>query len=198
MPPPVSPAPGRRRAAAKPGCRLCAVHDDHDEWNTSVRGETPMQRVDRAYNEILQEVRVAQTGVQILFAFLLALAFTTRFLTVTGFQRGLYVSTLMLCSGSAALLIAPAAFHRVVYRRRLKPHLVWVANRLALAGLAMLLLALVSALLLILDVTVGLVPAVSLAGIAFIWFCLWWVLMPLRACLRHEQAGSNHHPRHEP
>ena len=152
-----------------------------------------MQRVDRAYNEILQEVRVAQTGVQILFAFLLALAFTTRFLTVTTFQRGLYVSTLMLCSGSAALLIAPAAFHRVVYRRRLKPHLVRAANRLALAGLAVLLLALVSALLLILDVTVGLVPAVSLAGISFAWFSTWWFLMPLRACLRHEQPGRQAH-----
>jgi Family of unknown function (DUF6328) len=151
-----------------------------------------MQRVDRAYNEILQEVRVAQTGVQILFAFLLALAFTNRFVTVTAFQRDLYVTTVMLCSAAAALLIAPAAFHRVVYRRRLKPHLVQVANRLALAGLAILLLALVSALLLILDVTLGLVPALALAGVAFAWFVTWWFLLPLRACLRHDQTGEQH------
>jgi Family of unknown function (DUF6328) len=57
---------------------LRTVHD-HDDWNAEARGETPMQRADRAYGEILQEVRVAQTGVQILFAFLLALAFQARF-----------------------------------------------------------------------------------------------------------------------
>src|SRR5436305_8880355 len=72
-------------------CPTCLGGDSHDEWNAGARGETPLQRVDRAYGEILQEVRVAQTGVQILFAFLLALAFTTRFAAVTGFQRNLYV-----------------------------------------------------------------------------------------------------------
>ncbi len=60
---------------------------------------------------------MAQTGVQILFAFLLTLAFTSRFAAVTQFQRNVYVLTLMLCAGATALLIAPAAFHRVVYRR---------------------------------------------------------------------------------
>ena len=71
-----------------------------------------MQRADRAYGEILQEIRVTQTGVQILFAFLLALAFQARFESITSFQRGTYVVTLMLCAASAALLIAPTAFHQ--------------------------------------------------------------------------------------
>jgi hypothetical protein len=167
-------------------CRQCAIYDEHDEWNAKARGETPLQRADRAYSEVLQEVRVAQTGVQILFAFLLALAFTQRFPTVTTFQRNLYVTTLMLCSGATALLIAPAAFHRVIYRQRLKPHLVRVASRLALSGLGLLLLALVSALLLILDVTVGLVPALILAGAAFAFFATWWFALPLRVYLRHQ------------
>ncbi len=148
-----------------------------------------MQRVDRAYGEILQEIRVAQTGVQILFAFLLALAFTSRFPTVTTFQRDLYVTTLMLCSAAAALLIAPAAFHRVVYSRRLKPHLVRVANRLAIAGLGLLLLALVTALLLILDVTTGLLPALLLAGAALAFFTTWWFVLPLRALVRHDESS---------
>jgi len=104
---------------------LCTVHD-HDDWNAGARGETPMQRADRAYGEILQEVRVAQTGVQILFAFLLALAFQARFAAITDFQRVVYVVTLMLCAAATALLIAPAAMHRVIYRRRLKQHLVRV------------------------------------------------------------------------
>jgi Family of unknown function (DUF6328) len=68
-------------------CRVCSAVDDHDEWNAAERDETPLQRADRAYGEILQEVRVAQTGVQILFAFLLALAFQARFASVTHFQR---------------------------------------------------------------------------------------------------------------
>jgi Family of unknown function (DUF6328) len=77
-----------------------------------VRGETPLQRADRAYGEILQEVRVAQTGVQILFAFLLTLAFTARFRSVTQFERDIYVVTLMLAAGASALLIAPARARR--------------------------------------------------------------------------------------
>ena len=154
---------------------------DHDDWNTEARGETPMQRADRAYGEILQEVRVAQTGVQILFAFLLALAFQARFGSITTFQRGTYVATLMLCAGATALLIAPAAFHRVIYRRRLKQQLVSVANRLALSGLVLLLLSMTSAVLLIMDVVLGLVPAIALAAVVLAWFTMWWFVLPLRS-----------------
>src|SRR5919109_4246444 len=100
-------------AAGQWNAMLHTVHD-HDDWNAGARGETPMQRADRAYGEILQEVRVAQTGVQILFAFLLALAFQARFAAITDFQRGVYVVTLMLCAAATALLIAPAAIHRVI------------------------------------------------------------------------------------
>jgi hypothetical protein len=166
------------------GCRTC-TSDGHDEWNAGARGETPLQRADRAYGEILQEVRVAQTGVQILFAFLLTLAFTSRFASVTQFQRYVYVLTLMLCAAAAALLIAPAAFHRVVYRRRLKHHLVRIANRLALSGLVLLLLALVSALLLILDVVIGLGPALLLTAGALGWFAAWWFGLPAWSRIRH-------------
>jgi hypothetical protein len=139
-----------RQADAEPSdlrdeCRVCSAVHDHDEWNAAERGETPLQRADRAYGEILEEVRVAQTGVQILFAFLLALAFQARFGSTTNFQRDLYGVTLMLCAAATALLIAPAAFHRVVYRRRLKLHLVHAATRLALPGLVLLMLSLVSA-----------------------------------------------------
>jgi hypothetical protein len=171
-------------------CPVCLEFDDHDEWNAGARGETPLQRVDRAYGEILQEVRVAQTGVQILFAFLLALAFTARFAAVTGFQRYLYVLTLLLCAGSAALLIAPAAYHRMIYRRRLKHHLVRAANRLALSGLMMLLLAIVSALLLILDVVLGHGPALFLGTGALAWFVAWWFVLPVWSRLRHHSLIS--------
>jgi Family of unknown function (DUF6328) len=171
-------------------CQTCTSPDDHDEWNADARGETPLQRIDRAYGEILQEVRVAQTGVQILFAFLLTLAFTSRFASITPFQRNIYVLTLMLCAGATALLIAPAAFHRVVYRRRLKQRLVHVANQLALSGLVLLLLAMVSALLLILDVAVGLGPALLLAVGALTWFVTWWFVVPVWNRLRHQTCGD--------
>jgi hypothetical protein len=173
------------------GCALCAVQDGHDDWNERQRGETPLQRADRAYGEILQEIRVAQTGVQILFAFLLTLAFTNRFASVTPFQRGVYVVTLILCAAATALLIAPAAFHRVVYRRRLKQHLVRVANRLALAGLGFLVLAMASALLLILDVVTGLGWAVFLVAIVLMWFMTWWFIVPFRSRMRHPPADGD-------
>jgi Family of unknown function (DUF6328) len=171
-------------------CDTCTSPDDHDEWNAGARGETPLQRVDRAYGEILQEVRVAQTGVQILFAFLLTLAFTPRFRSITPLQRDIYVLTLMLSAGATALMIAPAAFHRMVYRRRLKQHLMRVANRLALSGLVLLLLAMVSALLLILDVVTGPGPAVFLAAGALGWFVTWWFILPAWSRIRHQACGD--------
>jgi hypothetical protein len=175
---------------------LRTVHD-HDDWNAEARGETPMQRADRAYGEILQELRVAQTGVQILFAFLLALAFQARFGSITSFQRGTYVVTLMLCAGATALLIAPAAFHRVIYRKRLKQDLVRVANRLALSGLVLLLLSMASAVLLIMDVVLGLVPAIVLAAVVLVWFTMWWFALPLRTRAR-QLAADDDQPGDEP
>jgi hypothetical protein len=174
-------------------CRVCSAVEDHDNWNAEARGETPLQRADRAYGEILQEVRVAQTGVQILFAFLLALAFQARFGQITSFQRHVYVVTLMLCAAATALLIAPAAFHRIVYRMRLKQHLVQAANRLALAGLLLLLFSLVSAILLVMDVILGLGPAIALSAVALVWFVVWWFVVPLASRFRH-QAGERDRP----
>jgi hypothetical protein len=187
---------GRSRSTVEShgaGCRVRSAVEDHDDWNAEERGETPLQRADRAYGEILQEVRVAQTGVQILFAFLLALAFQARFASTTGFQRHVYVVTLMLCAASTALLIAPAAFHRVVYRQRLKQHLVQAANRLALCGLVLLLLSVVSAILLVMDVVLGLWPAVALACVAFGWFVMWWFVLPMASRVRHEAEDPRRH-----
>src|SRR5436190_787717 len=177
------------------GQRKAVLHTahDHDDWNAEARGETPMQRADRAYAEILQEVRVAQTGVQILFAFLLALAFQARFPAITSFQRGVYVVTLMLCAAATALLIAPAAFHRMIYRKRLKQHLVRVANRMAITGLALLLLSMVSAVLLIMDVVLGRVPAFILAAAVLTWFTMWWFVLPLQTRVR-DLAADNRRP----
>ena len=143
------------------------------------RDETEAERLDRNYAELLQELRVTQTGVQILFAFLLTLAFTQRFPQIDSFQRATYVVTLLFAAAAAALLIAPVAFHRVVFRQNQKREVVFNANRMAQGGLAFLLVAMVGAVLLILEVTLGRGPALWLAGLVAAWFLLFWLVVPL-------------------
>lgn len=157
---------------------------EHDRWNHAVRGESRVQRLDRNYGEILQELRVAQTGVQLLLAFLLTVAFTPRFASFTMFQRDTYVASLVLGAAANALLIAPAAFHRMVFRRRLKEQLVRYANRFALCGLGLLMLALTAALLLILTVVLGPHAGSWLTGGALAWFVFFWYVLPLWSRLR--------------
>jgi len=186
LPQPDAALPGRRH-----NCTVCSAVHAHDDWNAEARGETPLQRADRAYGEVLQEIRVAQTGVQILFAFLLALAFQARFVSVTHPQRVIYAVTLMLCAAATALLIAPAAFHRLVYRRRLKQHLVEAASRLALAGLILLMFSLVSAVLLIMDVIFGTGLAAILASGTLAWFFTWWFALPIWSRIRHAAPDAS-------
>lgn len=159
--------------------------DAHDQWNFTARRETPTQRLDRNYAEILQEVRVAQTGVQLLLAFLLTVAFTPRFATLTEFERRVYVAALVLGAAATALLIAPAAFHRLVFQRRLKRQLVLASSRFALYGLTLLMLSLGSALLLILSVTLGPELGAWFTAGALGWFALWWFVVPMWSRIRH-------------
>src|ERR671932_1269427 len=104
----------------------------------SGRPETDWERADRNLNELLGELRVALPGVQVLFAFLLTMPFTQRFSKVNAFQEKVYFVTLLCAAAASALLIAPTAHHRIQFRQQDKDHLVLVANRLALAGLAAL------------------------------------------------------------
>ena len=150
------------------------------------RNETEEEQADRRYDELLQELRVAQTGVQFLFAFLLTLAFTQRFPSIEDYQRWLYVGTLLATTAASALLIGPVPFHRIVFRRGLKPRLVQGADLMARGGLALLLLAINGAVLLILDVVLaGPLPFV-LSGAAVCWFLLVWYVLPMTA----REAGS--------
>ena len=99
------------------------------------RNETHLERCDRNLTELLQEVRVVQTGVQVLFAFLLMAPLTPGFAALGGLQRLEYFVTLALAGAAALLLIAPTAYHRVLFRLGDKDYLVSVANRLTIAGL---------------------------------------------------------------
>jgi hypothetical protein len=146
----------------------------------SERNETALERSDRHLAELMQEVRVAQTGVQVLFGFLLTVPFTARFATLSQGERALYFTTLAAAGAAAMLLITPGAQHRVLFRCGDKEHIVRMANRYAIAGLACVALAMVGALILVADVvfssaTAGAIGA--LAGAAALW-C--WYLQPLR------------------
>src|ERR1700730_3472327 len=116
------------------------------------RHESEAERVDRNMAELLQELRVAGIGVQVLFGFLLSMPFTMRFTRLDGSQRALYVATLLLAAGSIALLTAPVAYHRLVFRRHEKERLLRTANALALMGLASVAIAVTLSVLLVLSV----------------------------------------------
>ena len=143
------------------------------------RGEGPLQRADRNMIELLQELRVAQTGVQILFAFLLTLSFTERFGSIDEVQRWTYVVTLLCSVLTAGLFVAPAAVHRVTFRRGVKAETVQMGHQLFTLGLGALALTLTGSVLLVLDVAVGRPFAITAAGVACIVLCLLWFALRL-------------------
>jgi predicted neutral ceramidase superfamily lipid hydrolase len=156
---------------------------------SSGRNETELERLDRNLNELLQELRVAQTGVQILFAFLLSLPFTRRFTAVTSFQRGVYLWTIVFAAAATAFLIAPVPFHRLVFRQRDKRYLVFAASRMALAGLFCLGVALISAMFFVTDFLFRartVVPVVLGVAALYAWL---WVVVPL-----YRRAQASHEP----
>lgn len=127
------------------------------------RGETPLQRADRNWEELLGELRVTQTGVAILFSLLLTVPFSAGFADVDAFQRRVYLVALLLSAASAVLLIAPVAYHRVLFAQRQKPAVVKASNRFAVVGLALMCLALTAVLLLVSDVLLARAAAVAVA-----------------------------------
>lgn len=141
------------------------------------RHETEAERIDRNIAELLQELRVAGLGVQVLFGFLLAMPFTTVFASLDPEQKRLYVADLILASLATVLLTAPVAYHRIVFRRHQKHDLLRFANVSALAGLAAVALAISGAVLLVVSVVYdGLVAAIIAALVAGTYFVLWYVV----------------------
>jgi hypothetical protein len=153
------------------------MKEERDDGASEERDESEEERLDRNLNELLQELRVAQTGVQILFAFLLTLPFTNRFQKVTNDQRLVYYATLLLAGFAAMFIIAPVPFHRIVFRHHDKKALVFNANFMALAGLGCLSLAMTGVILFITDFLfhagmVFTVTTVFFVVIMFLWFAL--------------------------
>ncbi|MFJ6016147.1 DUF6328 family protein [Streptomyces sp. NPDC092952] len=140
-------------------------------------GETPAERADRNLVELLQELRVVQTGVQIVFAFLLGVAFTSRFPDLDTFERATYVVTLLLTVVSSAVLATPVALHRGMFHRGVKARIVALSARLAEIGLVFLALALNGAVLLLMTVVLGRIAGIAIAaGTLSLFIGLWFVL----------------------
>ena len=142
-------------------------------------GETEAERDDRNLAELLQELRVAGLGIQVIFGYLLALPFTSKFSALGPGQRTLYVATLVLAAVATALLVGPVAYHRVVFRRHLKRHLVGAANVMAILGLATVGLTVSAAVLLVVSYVVHGAPAVIIGVFVVCLFAGLWFVYPL-------------------
>jgi len=139
--------------------------------------ESQSQRINRELIELLNELRVALPGVQVLFAFLLAVPFATGFKEINDFQRDLFFATLLLTAVSSALLIAPSAYHRMNFRARDKEQMLMTSNKLALTGLFFLALAIVAAMALIADLLYApAVPIICAVAGAAMFAALWFAL----------------------
>jgi hypothetical protein len=144
------------------------------------REESPEERTDRNLLELLNELRVALPGVQVLFAFLLVVPFNQRFGTVTDFQRGIYFVTLLCTAAASAFLIAPSVHHRIEFRYQDKEYIVTTANRLAIAGLSFLAVAMTGAVLLVTDYLFSTLTTVLTCGGVAITFAVLWYAIPIR------------------
>jgi hypothetical protein len=148
-----------------------------DARNPSQDVETEQERLNRELDTLLGELRVAMPGVQVLFAFLLAVPFQQRFAQVTEFQRDVYFGTLLAAAAASALFVAPTAYHRLMFRHRDKPRLVSISSKLAVAGLVCLAIAMNGAVLLVTDVLFDTTTvAVTVAGTSTLFVGLWFVL----------------------
>jgi hypothetical protein len=155
-------------------------------------GETPKERADRNLEELTGELRVVITGVQVLFAFLLIVPFNQGFAHVGGYERTVYFITLLSAAASAICVIAPSAQHRFLFRHDDKEHLLFLANRIVIAGLAFLALAMSGCLLLVATKLFGVLAGILTVTVGAAGFGALWFAIPLRR--RHALNASNPPP----
>jgi hypothetical protein len=143
------------------------------------RDETQAERDDRNLIELLQELRVAGLGVQVLFGFLLSLPFTSQFKQLDGSDRDLYLVCLILAAVATALLLGPVAYHRLVFRQGMKEELVKTANVMAILGLIAVGLSISASVLLVTSFVAGYGTGSVIAGLTLLMFALLWFALPL-------------------
>jgi hypothetical protein len=151
--------------------------------------EDDKDRRDRELMELLNELRVALPGVQVLFAFLLTVPFTQRFSTVTPTQKNVYFASILCTAAASALLIAPSAYHRISFRGGDKERMLTTSNQLTIVGMAFLAAAIVLVMWVVTDVLFGgAVVVIATLAVAAAFVLLWYVL-PLKR--RADDTGSS-------
>jgi hypothetical protein len=150
-----------------------------EDWDRDQRNETTTERLDRNWVDLLQELRVVQTGVQLLTGFLLTLPFQQRFTELSAFGRVLYIVTVAASVLATGLLVAPVMIHRLLFRRHARHVMVGGAHRLAVAGTTVLGVAMVGVVLLVFDVVFGRTSAVIAASVAAVVLLGLWAVLPL-------------------
>jgi hypothetical protein len=142
-------------------------------------GEDENARVNRELLELLNELRVALPGVQVLFAFLLILPFQEKFWQVSGTDRAVYLASLIATSMATALLVAPSSWHRLRFRGGDKVRMLFVSNRMAIAGMALVALAMSGTVYLVTDMLLHARWAAVIAAAHALWFAFFWYVVPL-------------------
>jgi hypothetical protein len=146
------------------------------------------QDLDRELIELLNELRVALPGVQVLFAFLLTVPFSQRFPSLSGLQRGVYFGTVIATALASMFLIAPSSYHRLRWRQHDKERMLVTSNRLSIAGTVFLAISIAAAVFLISDVLFG-VGAAGLAGGFMAGLVTWfWFGLPLVRGIRDNRS----------
>jgi len=162
------------------GSNATDAEPGHDvDWNERARNETPTERLDRNWADLLQELRVIQTGVQLLTGFLLTIPFQSRFADLTSFAQVVYLSTLSASVIATGLLIAPVSLHRILFRRHARRVTVDAAHRLAQIGMVFLGIAIVGVVLLNFDVVVGPTAGIIAAAATVVLLTGLWVALPV-------------------
>ncbi len=151
-----------------------------DSQSAEHRHETQLERLDRNLEELTGELRVIVTGVQVLFAFLLIVPFNTGFAHVGNFERIVYFVTLLLAALAAVCTLAPSAEHRFLFRHEDKQYLVFSSNRVVIAGLGFLALAMCGCLMLATTKLFGVAVGVVTAVVGAVPFAVLWFAVPLR------------------
>ncbi|TMS52635.1 DUF6328 family protein [Mycobacterium sp. DBP42] len=160
-------------------------------WDQTARHETEAERLDRNWSSLLQELRVVQTGVQLLTGLLLTLPFQERFSMLDGPMRVLYLATVACSSAATALLVAPVGMHRLLFRRHRLNLLVSAAHRCAFLGLVLLGLAMTGVTELIFDTVAGREAGVIAGAVALLTFVGVWLLLPLVMRLGHPMSSGS-------
>jgi len=148
------------------------------EWDRDERDETPTERLDRNWADLLQELRVVQTGVQLLTGFLLTLPFQQRFAELDTFERRLYLVTVAAAVIATGLLIAPVMLHRLLFRRHARLVMVTGAHWLAMVGTGFLAVAIIGVVLLTFDMVAGRTAAIVAASVAAVLLLVLWAVGP--------------------